>query len=86
MNKFKGRFESQIDLEEDIYIQSSDEDDIDIDNDEEETIEAHEENPVSNSGAIECLIKFRTHFQSLRGTSETFSAIQEMKKTLLIKN
>ena len=39
--------------------------------------------PVSNSEAIECLIKLRTHFQSLGGISETFSAIQKMKKTLI---
>ena len=65
-------FESQVDLEEDIDVQSSDEDDSDNDNPGEEPItEVHEENPVSNSEAIECLMKL----QSLGGSSETFASI-----------
>ena len=45
----------------------------------------HEENPVTNSEAIECLSKLRSHFQSLGGTPETFQGIQHMEK-ILFKN
>ena len=74
----------QIELEEDFDFQSEDEDDnIDIENEEEK--EVHEENPVTNSEAIECLSKLRSHFQSLGGTPETFQGIQHMEK-ILFKN
>ena len=51
-------------------------------NTEEEITEIHKPNPFSNSKAIECLIKLRSHFQSLGGTEETFLSIQQIEKTL----
>ena len=52
-------------------------------NTEEEITEIHKPNPVSNSESIESLMKFRSHFQSLGGTEETFLSIQQIEKILL---